>query len=104
MQSDRATRGRATEILSSLDELDVTGGSYPSDVTEHDDRLRWNQSRLVALAFYHAFEPTMLAGEYRQELYMLAGSIYRQDTRVFHTGTTDELATEITDALVRGWI
>ena len=106
MPSDPAGKARAAEILASLDELDVTGAKYPSDVTGPTDRLRWNQSRLVALALYQTFEPSSLPGEYSQELYLMAASIYRLSTSrpEFQSGTLAELATDVRAAAVRGWL
>lgn len=69
-----------------------------------EDRRRWNQARLVALAVHHAFVPSMLVGEYTQELYMMAGSIYRQSRDSFPTGTDEELASEIATAVESGWL
>jgi hypothetical protein len=46
----------------------------------------------------------MLVGEYAQELYMMAGSIYRQSRDSFLTGTDEELASEIATAVESGWL
>jgi hypothetical protein len=82
--------GRVEQILAWLDERDVAGGFYPTRVVDEEDRRRWNQCRLLALALYREFEPSMLPGEYSQSVFMMAGSIYVEDRTVFLTGTDDE--------------
>lgn len=99
-----ARGARLAVVLSSLDVLDVTGGRYPLDVTEPDDRLRWNQSLLVSLALYHAHVTAMLPGEYAQELHLMAGAIYRQSRTEFPTGTRAELSEDIEAAIELGWL
>lgn len=90
-------------LMESLGSCDVTGASYPSDVRGPDERRRWNQARLVALALHEAYEPTSIQpGEFSQSLYMFAQSIYHQAE--FATGTDEELAEEISTALRRGWL
>src|SRR5579862_291403 len=95
---------RAEEILARLAERDVGNGHYPSGVVGLEDRRRWNQAVLVSLAAYHTYVPSMLPGEYRQERFSLALSIYRQDRDELPTGTEEELLDEIGDALGRGWL
>jgi hypothetical protein len=92
------------QILASLEERDVLGTCYAEGVMAPEDRRRWNQARLVALAVHHAFVPSMLVGEYTQELYMMAGSIYRQSRDSFPSGTDEELASEIATAVESGWL
>lgn len=95
---------RLAVILACLDTRDVTGGCYPPEVTGPVDRLRWNQARLVALALYHAHTTAMLAGEYSQELYLMAGAIYRQSRTEFPAGTREELREDLSDAIELGWL
>ena len=94
--------GRVEAILGQLDERDVLNGEYPTDATTPTKRRRWNQSRLLALAFYHTYVPTMLPGEYSQEVYGLAASIYGQDDKTVRTGSEQVLVEDITEALARG--
>jgi hypothetical protein len=46
----------------------------------------------------------MLRGEFSQTSYLLAGSIYRQDRTQFPTGTEEELAADVGDAVKQGWL
>ena len=96
--------GRVAQILASLAERDVLGTCYPEGVSAPEERRRWNQARLVALAIYHGFEPSMLVGEYTQELYLMAGSIFRQSQDAFPTGTDEELASEVATAVESEWL
>jgi hypothetical protein len=95
---------RAAEILATLNDHDVMGGFYPTNATTAEERRRWNQSRLVALALHHQFEPSMQPGEYSQSVFMMAGSIYSEDRAEFPTGTDEELAEEIELAVEVGWL
>jgi hypothetical protein len=90
------------DVLSALDTRDVCGAGYPADATTPEQRRRWNQARLIALALYRLHEPAMLAGEYAQGTLMMAQSVYRQ--RDYATGTDEELAEDIADALAEGWL
>jgi len=94
---------RVARLLDTLVDHDVTGACYAADVQEPDQRRRWNQARLVALALHHAYETSeVLPGELSQSLLMLTRSIYRQAE--FATGTDEELAEEISTALSQGWL
>jgi hypothetical protein len=73
-------------------------------VSDLEDRRRWNQARLLAVALYHTFEPSMLPGEYTQQLYTMAIAIYCQSRSTFPTGTAEELAKEVAAAVERGWL
>ena len=73
-------------------------------VSNLEDRRRWNQARLLALALSHTFEPSMLPGEYTQQLYSMAVAIYRQSRSTFPTGTAEELAKDVAAAVERGWL
>ena len=95
---------RATRILASLETQDISGSRYPRYVVDPEDRIRWNQARLIALAIYRAHIPSMHSGEYSAELYALAGSIFRQSRVQFPTGTRSDLGAELADAVERGWL
>lgn len=92
------------QILASLKERDVLGAYYPEGAVTPEERRRWNQARLLALVLYHGFEPSMRPGEHTQELYMTAGSIFRQSKSTFPTGTDEELASEVAGAVESGWL
>jgi hypothetical protein len=90
--------------LGSLEERDALGGYYPSGAVTPEDRRRWNEARLLALAIYHTFVPSMLAGEYSSELYLMSSSIYGQSRTEFTTGTDEKLASAVAMAVERGWL
>jgi hypothetical protein len=46
----------------------------------------------------------MLPGEYKQDLHVMAISIYGQSRTSFPTGTAAELAEEVGAAVERGWL
>ena len=91
-------------ILEQLAEHDVAHGHYPTTAASREDRRRWNQAILLSLAIYHAHVPSMLPGEYSQERFSLAASIYGQDRSAFPTGSNEELADEIASAVAQGWL
>lgn len=95
---------RVKQILGWIGQRDVAGRYYPTDVANDEDRRRWNQSRLLALALHHRLEPSMQQGEYSQSVSMMAGSIYVRDRTVFLTGTDDDLSEMLTDAVEAGWL
>jgi hypothetical protein len=85
--------------VSNLHDRDVLGGGYPSGITTIDERRRWNQARLVALALARTSEPDMPNTEF---IYRTARSIY--GATEFAAGTEEELAAEIADARAEGWL
>jgi hypothetical protein len=95
---------RVEAILEQLAERDVATGHYPTPVVSREERRRWNQAILLSLAIYYAYVPSMLVGEYSQERFALALSIYRQDRDEFPTGSDEELADEIASAVAQGWL
>jgi hypothetical protein len=97
----RPARPRYDPVVSeSGSPLDVRGTPYPPYVSSTEERLRWDQATLVALATSAAHEEAGQAD--LAFVWHTSRAIYNDPE--FATGTAEELASMVDDAVELGFL